>query len=80
MQLTTLTRRGFLGLGARASMLGTLAGMGLLGAVRPARAAVTDFKALVCIYLYGGNDGNNMVVPLDAAVTNGAMLMAIIEL
>jgi uncharacterized protein (DUF1501 family) len=67
MTITTINRRGFLGLGARAGMLGTLAGMGLLGAARPARAAVTDFKALVCIYLYGGNDGNNMVVPLDAA-------------
>ena len=67
MTTTTITRRGFLGFGARAGMLGTLAGLGLLGAVRPARAAVTDFKALVCLYLYGGNDGNNMVVPLDAA-------------
>src|SRR5437764_2531834 len=27
----------------------------------------TDYKALVCIFLGGGNDGNNMVVPLDAA-------------
>jgi uncharacterized protein (DUF1501 family) len=67
MKITTMTRRGFLGAGARAGMLGTLAGLGLLGAARPARAAVTDFKALVCVYLYGGNDGNNMVVPLDAA-------------
>jgi uncharacterized protein (DUF1501 family) len=25
----------------------------------------TDYKALVCIYLNGGNDGNNMVVPYD---------------
>lgn len=23
------------------------------------------YRALVCIFLYGGNDGNNMVVPLD---------------
>src|ERR1044072_752629 len=26
----------------------------------------TSYKALVCIFLGGGNDGNNMVVPLDA--------------
>ena len=26
-----------------------------------------DYKALVCIYLYGGNDCFNMVVPRDAA-------------
>jgi uncharacterized protein (DUF1501 family) len=26
-----------------------------------------DYRALVCVFLYGGNDGNNMVVPTDAA-------------
>ena len=26
----------------------------------------SDYKALVCVFLAGGNDGNNMVVPLDA--------------
>ena len=25
-----------------------------------------DYRALVCVFLYGGNDGNNMVVPTDA--------------
>lgn len=35
----------------------------LLGA-RPAYAA--DYKALVCVFLYGGNDGMNMLVPADA--------------
>lgn len=67
MTIATMTRRGFLGFSARAGMLGMLAGLGLFGAARPVRAAVGDFKALVCVYLYGGNDGNNMVVPLDAA-------------
>src|ERR1051326_4183182 len=28
--------------------------------------AATDYKALVCIYLSGGNDGNNLVVPLSS--------------
>jgi uncharacterized protein (DUF1501 family) len=27
----------------------------------------TDYKALVCIFLYGGNDSNNMLVPYDAS-------------
>ncbi len=35
----------------------------LLGA-RPAHAA--DYKALVCVFLYGGNDGLNTIVPTDA--------------
>jgi uncharacterized protein (DUF1501 family) len=42
------------------------AGM-LLGLGRQARAQqanATDYKALVCVFLFGGNDGNNMVVPL----------------
>lgn len=26
----------------------------------------TDYKALVCVFLYGGNDSNNMIVPFDA--------------
>jgi len=28
-------------------------------------AAANDYKALVCLFLYGGNDANNMVVPYD---------------
>ena len=27
----------------------------------------TDYKALVCLFLYGGNDGNNLLIPTDAA-------------
>ncbi|MCW5667736.1 MAG: DUF1501 domain-containing protein [Piscinibacter sp.] len=40
---------------------GTLAN--LLAPSRPARAA--DYKALVCVFLYGGNDGLNTIVPTD---------------
>lgn len=25
----------------------------------------TDYKALVCVFMYGGNDGNNTVLPID---------------
>ena len=31
----------------------------------PRRAQAADYRALVCVFLYGGNDGNNMVVPYD---------------
>lgn len=27
--------------------------------------AFTDYKALVCVFLYGGNDANNLIVPFD---------------
>ncbi len=32
-----------------------------------AQAAPSDYKALVCIFLFGGNDGNNVIIPADAA-------------
>ena len=28
-------------------------------------ASSEDYKALVCVFLFGGNDGNNMIVPYD---------------
>ena len=65
MNAPSSSRRGFLRTGAHAGLLGTLGSLGLLGAA-PARAATTDYKAMVCLYLFGGNDGNNMIVPLDS--------------
>jgi uncharacterized protein (DUF1501 family) len=35
-------------------------------AASAAHAAGSDYKALVCIFMYGGNDNHNTVVPLDA--------------
>ncbi|MES2297458.1 MAG: DUF1501 domain-containing protein [Pseudomonadota bacterium] len=64
MTSTSKSRRGFLRTGAQAGMLGAMSSLGLLTAA-PAKAAVSDYKALVCLYLFGGNDGNNMIVPLD---------------
>jgi uncharacterized protein (DUF1501 family) len=58
-------RRRLLGWGGAglASSLGLGAGSLLLA---PARAAADDYKALVCLFFYGGNDGLNMVTPRDA--------------
>lgn len=39
-------------------------GQAVAGAAAP--AAVNDYKALVCIFLYGGNDPYNTIVPYDA--------------
>src|SRR5262249_53872706 len=30
-----------------------------------ALAQGTDYRALVCVFLFGGNDGNNTVIPYD---------------
>ena len=55
-----LNRREWLGAGVAASLLG-------VARAAPAQGQVADYKALVCVFLFGGNDGNNMVVPVDAA-------------
>lgn len=52
--------------GRRRLLAGAL-GLGGLAALAPLRTArAADFKALVCVFLYGGNDGMNSVVPMDA--------------
>ena len=45
------------------------AALGQLGlfASRGAAASPLDYKAIVCVYLNGGNDSNNMIVPIDTA-------------
>lgn len=48
-----------------ASALGLGSVGNLLLGTRPAHAA--DYKALVCVFLYGGNDGMNTIVPADTA-------------
>lgn len=64
------TRRDFLRLGCRAlSTAGAAAALtraGLMTA-RAQTADPGDYKALVCIFLFGGNDSNNMLVPNDPA-------------
>lgn len=42
---------------------------GLISALAQ-EAAPSDYRALVCIFLNGGNDGNNTVVPLDTTGYN----------
>ncbi len=50
-----------LGSGASLAMSG-------LGIPTLAQAQTTDYRALVCLFLFGGNDGLNTVVPLDDSV------------
>src|SRR5262245_5874559 len=65
----TLSRRDFLrrsGCGAL-SVAALASGIDRFGLVEALAQGVgyKDYKAMVCIFLGGGNDGNNMVVPLD---------------
>jgi uncharacterized protein (DUF1501 family) len=40
---------------------------GLTRAAFAQTATATDYRALVAIFMFGGNDGNNLLIPLDAA-------------
>ncbi len=76
--LPDLSRRNFLGASCAAvgttGLLSSLAQLRLMSAVAntdtaPATAAApaSDYKALVCLFLAGGNDSNNLVIPTDSA-------------
>ena len=65
---------------ARASQLGVMGvatplAINLAARAKPRHSTPRDYKALVCVFLYGGNDHANTVVPYDA--TNYALYRAI---
>lgn len=64
--MTNFKRRDFLKLGA-ASILGSgLASLpGAFSSSILANSHLTDYKALVCVFLHGGNDAFNLIVPSD---------------
>lgn len=59
-------RREFLksccGLGAA----GVSAHIARLGPISAQAQTVNDYRALVCVFMFGGNDSNNMIVPIDS--------------
>lgn len=83
-----MDRRNFICDSATAVSMAALAGhIGFFGKVTAlaqktkfadASAAPSDYRALVCIYMTGGNDANNMIVPnhSDASVSNYASYSA----
>ena len=56
------TRRGFIRIGA--ASVGSLA-LRPFGVLPALAQNGPDYRALVCIFLFGGNDSNNTVVPMD---------------
>ena len=68
IQPDNASRRAFLKRGAALSLAGSATPFALsLAAMGEAAAAnATDYKALVCVFLYGGNDYANTLVPYDA--------------
>ena len=65
--MTDQSRRAFL---QRAAALGLVGGaapfvMNLAAIGEAAAASASDYKALVCIFMFGGNDYANTVIPYD---------------
>lgn len=58
------SRRSFIQLASLAAA-GNLVGLRPFGMMNALAQSAGDYKALVCIFLFGGNDSNNMVVPFD---------------
>lgn len=66
---TDASRRAFLKRSSLLAMAGTAApwALNLAAMSQAAAATATDYKALVCVFLYGGNDYGNTLIPTDSA-------------
>jgi uncharacterized protein (DUF1501 family) len=60
----SLNRRSFIRYASLAAA-GNAAGLRPFGALNAMAQSSSNYKALVCIFLYGGNDSNNTLVPFD---------------
>ncbi|MBV9506656.1 MAG: DUF1501 domain-containing protein [Acidobacteriia bacterium] len=58
------SRRGFIRIGS--ASVGTLA-LRRFGLMPALAQSGPDYRALVCVFLFGGNDSNNTIIPLDDA-------------
>ena len=63
----TISRRDFLRLSCCSAAVGMASNFSKFGLINAMAAPAADYKALVCIFMFGGNDANNMVVPLGSA-------------
>jgi uncharacterized protein (DUF1501 family) len=67
-----LTRRDFMRYSCcTAAALGVATNFSRFGLVHALAQSTTDFRALVCIFLFGGNDSNNLLVPNDSSASTG---------
>lgn len=66
MKTQNFSRRNFLKLTGSAGLsCGMLSALGQFNLAEAAH--MQDYKALVCIFLFGGNDGHNTVIPMSAS-------------
>jgi len=57
-----------------------VSGLSKLGLVSALAQGTTDYKALVCIFMFGGNDSNNMLVPTDSRYTQYLQARSVLAL
>ena len=59
-----ISRRNFL---EKTAMLAAATGLGRIGllSARAQNVPASDYKALICVFMLGGNDGHNLLVPLN---------------
>lgn len=57
-----------------------VSGLSKLGLVSALAQGTTDYKALVCIFLFGGNDSNNVLVPTDSRYTQYLQARSVLAL
>jgi uncharacterized protein (DUF1501 family) len=58
------TRRSFISCASLAAA-GNLLGLRPFGALNALAQSASNYKALVCVFLFGGNDANNTLIPFD---------------
>ncbi len=62
-RLSSMTRRDFMKLMASSSVAGSVGSLSFMQQAQGAAPAFSDYKAMVCISLSGGNDSFNMIIP-----------------
>ncbi len=65
--MASINRRDFLRMGCCGMAVGYAASFSRFGVINAFAQTQSDYKALVCVFLNGGNDANNMLVPFDNA-------------
>jgi uncharacterized protein (DUF1501 family) len=63
-----MTRRDLFRAGMAAGGFGLAAHFSRFGLLNAYAPTSGDYRALVCVFLFGGNDSNNTIVPMDAKI------------
>jgi uncharacterized protein (DUF1501 family) len=61
----TISRRNFIAQAGALGAAGLVGNLGQWGIRAVSAQSLSDYKALVCVFLFGGNDSNNTVIPYD---------------